>query len=81
MRFLRLCLLIFVFLRFFSDPMVVCSPVFLRRLLRDDFVQRVFHDAFGTERFEPGDNLPHDGFRNDCLDGDPVLRSKLGDGG
>lgn len=49
MRFLRLCLLIFVFLRFLSDPIVVVLlfSVFFR--LRNDFVQRVFHDAFGTE--------------------------------
>ena len=50
MRFLRLCLLIFVFLRFLSDPMlVVFSGCCGLGPLVDDFVQRVLDDAFGTQ--------------------------------
>ncbi len=48
MRFLRLCLLIFVFLRFLSDPMCVYRLFGLGPLV-DDFVQRVLDDAFGTQ--------------------------------
>ena len=46
MRFLRLCLLIFVFLRFLSDPIMVLAVGGLRGWAGsvDDFVERVFHN-------------------------------------
>lgn len=46
MRFLRLCLLIFVLRRFLIDPMVVFGVVVQRNWLRNELVERILNDAF-----------------------------------
>lgn len=60
-----------------------CSPCGfgLVPVLVDDFVEGVFHNPLGTQRFQPRDDEAHSRLRNDSLHGYPVAPRELGNGG
>lgn len=55
------------------------SPGFVFDL--DDFVKRVFDDAFGAEFRKFGDEVTHDNFLNHDLNGNPLVVGEFGNGG
>ena len=80
--FLRLCLLIFAFRRFFSEPMYVLFPLFLSQLnkLMDNLVERILNDALCPGGLERRDDFPGDNLLDDGLDRHPAAAAQAGDG-
>ena len=83
-RFFRLCLLIFVFRRFFNEPIrCFCGSgsYFLKSVLRDDLIERKFDDTFRAQYFQVRDDLTGNRLADNGLDCDPFAIREGGDGG
>lgn len=68
----RLCLLIFAFRLFFSEPIYLV----LVRLIYH-FVKRILNDSLGAGGLQLRDQFPDNLLVNDCLDGDPARQAEV----